>query len=499
MELEKAAFYLHDVVARCSSVMLPSIIDKGLELKVNEDRLYGTKVVGDSVRLYQVIMNLLSNAVKFTSDGAVKLSVVIKDDPDEASAQTTVYFEIVDSGIGMSQEQAAKVFDPFTQADSSTTRIYGGSGLGLSITKNIVEMMGGTLTVDSIAGQGSAFSFELTFDTVESDEEEYDEDAKGGVLEKPRFEALVLVCDDNLMNQRVAYDHLENVGLRVVLADNGKIAVEKVFERKQNGEKPFDLIFMDIFMPVMDGLEAATRISELKTGTPIVAMTANVMKNELENYKKHAMPDCLGKPFTTQEMWRMLLKYLNPISSQIINEEEYARSDNELRHKMRLNFIKNNQDIYEQIKSVISAGDIKSAHRLAHTLKGNAGHIGESRLQKAAATVEELLKDGSAPVGSSLKLLKAELQPVIKKLLPLLEKEMKSRENNRLLDAGQALELLNKIEPMLHKGEISCLEYLDDILGIPGAHKLAEQMELIDFELACVTIDKLKKEIGANP
>jgi len=256
-----------------------------------------------------------------------------------------------------------------------------------------------------------------------------------------------------------------------------------------------------MYMPVMDGIEAAAEIKALDPGIPIVAMTANVMAEDLESYRRNGLPDCLGKPFTSQDLWRMLLRYLKPISSQAINEQQLAESGDELKQKMRIDFIKNNQDIFETIDNAIVGGDIKMAHRLAHTLKGNAGQIGESRLQKAAETLEELLKDGAAPVSDrSMKNLKAELKPVISKLKPLLDEELKSREKTQTLSDEQITELLEKLEPMLNKSDTGCINLVGEIRAIssPTAEELAEQIELIDFEQASITLERLKSETEGN-
>ena len=160
MVLDYSPFDLHDVFSRCQSVILPDIKEKGLDFGICADPSINNNIMGDSVRLYQVLMNLLTNAVKFTSKGTITFSFVIKNtDADSA----TIYFEVKDTGIGMTKEQIGKVFDLFMQADSSTTRNYGGTGLGLSIAKNIVELMGGKLHAESTPGVGSLFSFELTF------------------------------------------------------------------------------------------------------------------------------------------------------------------------------------------------------------------------------------------------------------------------------------------------------------------------------------------------
>ncbi|MDR2578437.1 MAG: transporter substrate-binding domain-containing protein, partial [Chitinispirillales bacterium] len=310
LELESVPFCLRDVISRCQSVILPSVKEKGLDLQLYVELPVGKKLVGDPVRLSQVVMNLLSNAVKFTAAGTVKLTSLVKG---LTGGRATVYFEVKDSGIGMTLEQAEKVFAPFIQADSSTTRNYGGTGLGLTIVKNIVELMGGKLTVESTPGAGSAFNFEIEFETVDAPAaESAGTPPERGFIERPYFDGLILICDDNSMNREVVCEHLARVGLETATVENGKEGVDMVGARMQNGEKPFDMILMDIFMPIMDGIEAAAQITALNTGTPIVAMTANVMISEMENYRKHGMPGFLGKPFTSQELWRVLLKYLTP-------------------------------------------------------------------------------------------------------------------------------------------------------------------------------------------
>ena len=302
MALENKPFDLNEVISRCQAGIMPGVKEKGLDLKVNLAPPTGQKLLGDPFRLYQALMNLLSNAVKFTSAGTISFSSAAQKSGRGLAA---VYFEIKDTGLGMDAGQIQKVFDPFVQADTGAKRNFGGLGLGLPIAKNIVDLMGGKLKVESSPGAGSAFSFEIVFEAMEADLE-----ADSGLLEKPSFDALILVCDDNSMNQEVIREHLSRVGIRVETAENGQEGIERVEARLKSGERLFDLIFMDMFMPVMDGMEAASKILALNTGIPIVAMTANAMADDLEKYKENGMPDCLGKPFTSQELWRILRKYL---------------------------------------------------------------------------------------------------------------------------------------------------------------------------------------------
>jgi CheY-like chemotaxis protein len=352
----------------------------------------------------------------------------------------TVYFEIRDSGIGMTAEQVSKIFEPFMQADSSTTRHYGGTGLGLAITKNIVELMGGTLMVESSPGAGSMFSFESTFEKTDAP------DTPGhalAVLKKPYFDGLILICEDSTMNQKVICAHLERVGLKAVVAENGKAGVERVQERIEQGEKPFDLIFMDIFMPVMDGLEATSLITALGTQSPIVALTANVMTSELAKYKLHGMRDCLAKPFTSQALWACLLKHLTPVpedarqkgtqEAESVHAAETPLSANgvldealglertldnaQLYNSLLNDFVEDYADVIKTINEMLSSGDLKTAHRTAHTLKTNALTIGAEKLGKAAHEVEASLAKGDlGRLNEQLPALESALRELFKRL-----------------------------------------------------------------------------------
>jgi signal transduction histidine kinase/CheY-like chemotaxis protein len=487
MELEYVPFHLHDVFTRCQSVALPVVKEKELDLRVYTEALPGKKIIGDPVRLYQALMNLLSNAVKFTETGIVKFSSTVKHTENDGA---TVYFEVQDSGIGMTHAHTQKIFEPFIQADSSTTRSYGGTGLGLAITKNIVELMGGKLTVESAPGAGSTFSFEITFETLDV-ASGTDDRLENILIKRPYFDNFVLICDDNPMNQEVVCEHLARVGIRTAVADNGKIGVEMVKERMEKGEAPYDLIFMDMFMPVMDGIEAATRIIAAGSQTPIVAMTANVMVSEVENYKKHGMPDCLGKPFTSQDLWRVLLKHLEPISTEQANINE---GHAELLKRLYVHFMKNNQSIFSDISAAIEAGETKLAHRLAHTLKGNAGLIGKTELQSAAVEIEELLKDGIAAfLENKMRQLKEELDRVFDELRPLVGKPGETIVT--LMTHEQTVELFEKLEPMLERINPECVNLLDDIRAITGTEELARHIENYDFDAALVSLAEIKKRM----
>jgi len=496
MELEFVPFDLDDIVFRCESMIAPGIKEKGLKLVVKSEPIKGKKLVGDPVRLYQVLVNLLSNAVKFTDSGTISLTALVRDDFALLGGDTTpVYFEVSDTGIGMSTEQVEKVTKPFIQADSSTTRKYGGTGLGLSIAIHIIELMGSKPKIVSNPGSGSSFSFVLNLKTIDAFTD-LSNDRNLSILEKPYFNGIVLVCDDNPMNQQVISEHLSNVGLSIVVADDGKKGYDIIRKRMEELLEPFDLIFMDIFMPVMDGVTAAEKIRELKTGTPIVAMTANVMSGEIEKYRKSGMTDCLGKPFTAQELWRILLKYLTPETSFVLDETDQKRNENVMEKKMIRVFHKRNQTTFAELSTALNNGDRQLAHRIAHSLKGNAGQIGEMKLAEIAGSIENMLLTTTNLSAELLNRLEIELKTVLNKIGSLHGSELENKGEE--LNEEQVKEVLTELKPLLANKSIKCLELVDKIRRIPAglfpdANELAEQIDNCDFKLASITLSKFSE------
>ncbi|MCL2819596.1 MAG: ATP-binding protein [Oscillospiraceae bacterium] len=491
MVLENIPFDLEDVAAQCQSAILPKFDEKGITLFCYTEPIAGKKLLGDPVRLRQIFMNLLSNAVKFTSEGTVKLLASVNNIEDD---HATVSFEVSDSGIGMEPEQIARIFEPFMQADDSVTRRYGGTGLGLAITKNIIELMGGTLKVESTPDTGSKFSFDITFGLVDSSDVPSERVILND-LQKPDFNGEILVCEDNGLNRQVIREHLARVGLNVVVAIDGKEGVDIISKRLEAGEDLFDLIFMDIHMPVMDGLEAASIITGLGVKTPIIALTANVMSNDLDIYKKSGIPDYLGKPFTSQELWKCLIKYLPVVNVTEIDQQQQAEEGDESLKQLQRYFAKNNKQTFNNINLAIKNGDIKQAHRLTHTLKSNAGQINETHLQKTAAGVEDMLSKGEQYINEShLHALETELKLVLEKLSQT-ENESGEAEPVKLTDTKRMLELIDELEPLLKARKPECMYILDDIRTIPGAESLANYVENFDFTHAADELVNVRQNL----
>jgi signal transduction histidine kinase len=489
--LDWMPFDLRDVFSQCEATIGPKALEKGLALNIYADPSISkiNKLLGDPVRLRQILLNLLSNAVKFTDKGIVKVSASVKHSSENTCA---IHFEIKDTGIGMNSEQVRKIFEPFVQADTGITRKYGGTGLGLSIAKSLVVLMGGSLEVESAPGAGSTFSFELSFDTVDSTSET-DNTAESDEMAKPLFNAEILVCEDNPMNQQVIIDHLANVGIKTALAHNGREAVDIIERRLKSGEKHFDLIFMDIYMPVLDGLEAASKITKLETGTPIVAMTANIMSEDREQYHKNGMSDCVGKPFTSRQLWQCLLQYLRPVSVAAADEVSQDQADLYLQKRFQINFLKDNQTIIDEMTGTLKAEDIVLARRLAHTLKSNAALIGKTGLQKTAADAEQALKERKQLTREMMSLLKNELDTVLEELSLLQAPPVET--SGMQFDKEQILAALDRLETMLKNRDPECMAFLDTVRAMPYTEQLVRQVENFDFKPALVTIFELKEKL----
>jgi len=487
IKLEKIPYDLQDVISQCQSAILPKAAEKGIILYCHAEPLGNKALLGDPVRLRQIFMNLLSNAIKFTNTGSVKFLSSVRSIDDK---QAVIGFEVKDSGIGMTPEQISNIFKPFMQADETVTRNFGGTGLGLSITKNILDLMGGQLSVESKPGEGSVFSFELTFDVLDASVIEQMGTSSPGKVERPNFKGDVLVCEDNGLNQQVICEHLIRVGLKTTVAHNGQEAVNIIKERL---DKPFDLIFMDIHMPVMDGLEASSIIADMGVETPIIALTANIMSNDLEMYKKSGMLDYIGKPFTSQDLWKCLLKYFSVISYTSVSEHSHDKQEAQSLNQLKIYFARSNRDVVEKITRAVEEYDLKLAHRIVHTLKGNAGQIGETALQEAAAITEVFIKDEDIP-GTRVQIanLETELRVVLYKLAPLIneaDEVIKSKTTN----PEQIKQIAMELEPMLAKSNPECMNYLDDIRAIPGAEKLAGFVQDFEFKKALEELSKLKE------
>ena len=293
--LESIDFSVAATLEQVRSLLTPQATERGLELTMSIDQHSPPVVRGDPTRLRQVLLNLVGNALKFTSTGWVRVHVGCGDVGHRASLR----FEIQDTGIGITAEQQAELFQAFAQAEGSTARTYGGSGLGLAISKRLVEAMGGTIGVESELGRGSTFWFELALevgDSVVAAERDAEKPASVPSLH-------ILVAEDVPINRDLLQTVLTQQGHEVTMAENGEEAV------RQASSTEFDVILMDVQMPVLDGIAAARQIRRLPSPAgkvPIIALTANVMAAEHDRCLEAGMSEVLTKPVAWPSLFAAL-------------------------------------------------------------------------------------------------------------------------------------------------------------------------------------------------
>jgi PAS domain S-box-containing protein len=299
LSLEQVDFSLSAVAANAFSILDSQAREKNLDFKLSVDDALFVAYVGDEGRLRQILINILGNAIKFTEEGSVNFRVdLIMDLPAEQQVRLTV----ADTGIGMSEHFQKRLFGKFAQEESEANRKYEGTGLGLTIARELVTLMGGDISVRSKQGIGTTFTIELTL--PKGNPKNLRQTA--GMSEKNAFEGLhILLVEDNEMNRFIALQSLHHFGFTVDEAENGRIAVNMAANNR------YDLILMDIQMPEMDGVEATLQIlNTLHLKIPIIALTANAFRHDIERYFKAGMVDCVTKPYSEEELFNKLRLYL---------------------------------------------------------------------------------------------------------------------------------------------------------------------------------------------
>ncbi|NOU36077.1 MAG: response regulator [Kiritimatiellaceae bacterium] len=308
--LKEETVYVPVMLRELHKFFTPAVSSKGLDLHIDCGDDVPEAVITDEGCLRQVLINLMANALKFTHKGHVKVSVHCVE---KTGADCTLDFHVQDTGIGISKEAQKIIFREFTQADGSHTRKYGGTGLGLAISRRIVEKMGGTLSVSSEPDNGAVFSFRVTVPLAVIAPAE--QNSGKGNLSAPANYALtrplrVLLVEDNLLNQKVVLKILEKEGYRIDVAGNGQDAVEKLRLTDPPEQRPaYDIILMDVQMPIMDGLQATAAIRLHNKTIPIVALTAHAMKGDREKFIRAGMTDYLAKPIHREELQAVLNRY----------------------------------------------------------------------------------------------------------------------------------------------------------------------------------------------
>ncbi|HMM75160.1 MAG TPA: PAS-domain containing protein [Gammaproteobacteria bacterium] len=403
LQLERVPFEPAEVIADARAAIETAARAKGLTLAVDRAELCARRVLGDPKRLRQILTNLLGNAVKFTHEGGVSLRVA-------CTADDRVYFEVADTGIGIPPAMQAKIFEPFTQAEESTSRRFGGTGLGLSICRSLVRLMGGELGVDSTPGKGTRFFFDLPLprvDALAAPETVSAARVRAGAATESAREAAprVLIVDDVAVNLQVVAALLRRLGAQITLANDGREAL-----RLAAGEH-FDVVLMDCQMPEMDGFET-TQALRARLGCrcpPIVAMTASTGEDDRRRAAQAGMCDYVTKPIELQALAAVLERHAAiPVAGHALEA---------LRRSLGARGFAELVEIFEQtvatrfadLEAALAAEDLARAAQLAHAIAGVSANLGATRLAALASALEQQCAGGERPSAAAF----AELQEAL--------------------------------------------------------------------------------------
>ncbi|MBS1196394.1 MAG: hypothetical protein H6R18_179 [Proteobacteria bacterium] len=416
MNFESIAFSLSELINHCVESMENSAANKELQLVVRIGEIPDV-LIGDPLRLEQIIFNLLSNAIKFTQAGRIEVRVYLASREED---RLCLGIEVEDTGIGMHEEDIAHLFKPFAQTDNSITRTYGGTGLGLAICKRLAEMMDGNISATSCFGSGTTFQVKVWLG-INSGKLPIEANSDSAKPAQIRYHnAKVLVVDDLSSNRDIVEELLLAVGIVPYLAPNGRVALDILSEA---GPAKFDLVLMDLQMPEMDGITATRAIREMAGFEKmiIIAMTARTMSHEKEKSRSAGMNDHIGKPFDIANFYHLLAKWIGhnkrleqpgaamessvttgnslPNLRTIDTETGLARfAGNEKRYRHCLtNFIKEAPDFTTEIQRSLAAGELEQARKSVHAIKGQTGMLGMNDLHAIATELEAAFQRGDAP------------------------------------------------------------------------------------------------------
>jgi len=385
---------IFDLVADLEALLTMQARQKGLVCGINYRFPLPEKIHTDPLRLKQILINLCNNAIKFTEHGSVYLEIGFDQQ------QGNLCLDVIDTGIGMSPEQLEKIFEPFTQADSSTTREFGGTGLGLSLSLQLANMLGGSITVDSKPGRGSKFTITIStgdmstinmLETLPAYSAGYTSQACSVENTHPRLSGTVLLAEDMLDNQRLISIYLRRAGLEVKLVDTGLAALNAGLGNE------YDLILMDMQMPVMDGLTATKRLRNLGYSGPIVALTANASMQDRNVCLAAGCDDFVTKPITQDLFYQVLQQYMTTATDVSVTDNQIHSTLLQEGEEFRVvvdQFLKRLPELLRALQEVYAGQQWQDMQHQIHDLKGLGGGMGYPALTHVAREIEVQLKAG---------------------------------------------------------------------------------------------------------
>jgi PAS domain S-box-containing protein len=514
MEFEATSFSLRGLIQRSRSVMAYRAAEKGLELIERIDAEVPDILLGDPLRIEQILLNLLSNAIKFTAAGHVELRMGLNAREEH---RVCLSIEVEDTGIGLAEESIAHLFQPFAQADASVNRKFGGTGLGLALCKRLAELMGGDISVTSREGAGTTFSVKIWLGLGNAaDLPELAQASDKQTLPARYRNAQVLVVDDQPLNREIVEALLATVDITPSIATNGQEALDIL---RQFGPRAFDLVLMDIQMPIKDGLTAAREIRgwEGFAELPIIAMTAHTMEHEKDISTAAGMNDHIGKPFETFSFLRLLARWIPAAKQQMPADSpdpatppaavglaalcsidtqaglaRFAGNESRYRHWLT-EFLAEAPAYTARIRQALAAGKPEEARQSAHTIKGRVGMLGMTGLHGIAAALEAALKQG-APIDDVLGQLQTAVDLLcmeIRSGLGVADPEKLAQPGSAQRPAGPTPESVAQAIAMLRcadggSGEAieRCLAELKDTDWGPHLQQALMQVRNFDFDAA---------------
>ena len=494
---------------------------KNIKFIVNADENMPAYLIGDELHLKQVLNNILSNAVKYTDEGSITIDIHCEYLGERAKGQNAnLVIKITDTGHGMSPEQIEALYNEYARFHTKENRFTQGTGLGMPIVYSLIELMKGSIKVDSKVGVGTAVTIRLpqtiaTGEKLGSDAADNIHRIEAGLLSRkyamdfkpePMPYGKVLIVDDVEANLYVAKGLMKFYELEIDTVTSGIDAVRKV----KKGKK-YDIIFMDHMMPEMDGFEATKIIREFGYHEPIVAFTANALIGKADEFLKSGFDSFLSKPIRPAHLNAILNKFIRDkqppevlTKARIDLEEKDGSNRNtadfkkylagsDVTVKLRTEFLRTKRNAIEEIHQALNASDIKTAHRLAHNLKGLAGLIGEFELMKLTQKVEDSFKKGEV-ADIYMNDMEAEMSSVLSKLEKTLAKARHGKPDKEL-DKPQTAKLLDDVLGYLNENKMLPSDLIASLEAVPSSEKLINQIEDFDYDEALKTLDEMRKEM----
>ncbi|MBF0119502.1 MAG: response regulator [Desulfobacterales bacterium] len=520
LSIENQDFSLQEIIESLADRFAKQSEEKGIGLSLSIDKEIPIYLLGDGVRLNQILNRLLSNSIKFTEHGSIDLNIHLEEKYGDV---VKLKFCVKDTGIGVKKEYIKEVFNPFMQADTSITRKYGGAGLGLTICRHLIKLMKGEIQLNSpvefcnteIESEcpGCVVEFIVEFKISKNKE-----------LESSNFEIKtnfigkkILLVEDNSINQQVAIEMLSSGDIKVKVANNGKEAVSAMKEDK------FDAILMDIQMPEMDGIEASRIIREDFKTIPIIAVTACAMHGDREKCIEAGMNDYLTKPIDRIKLFQALTKWIKPSSSDENNLKQvkpdsikqlYQSANKKIEknlpqdlpgidinsalkrlggnqnllRKLFKDFYNEHFNVFNKICESVSNGDTELSRRLAHTIKGIAGVFSARELQSASYELETGIKDNK-PLGHLLPRFKLSLNQVLEsiKSIEQIEEDIQTSEN---IDIPTVTPILSKLAFLLKENDLLAEDCLKNAKQHLGGQQTKEHIKNIEEHISNLDFDK---------